>query len=112
MNHQPLADFAKSKKWTPPQPWKIAVCAAFLLFGTSATVVIAQLGAHDPGVRGGTKDAGARLASVAANANQSEYFDDGMSRFTEIDDVSGAAHKGLGRDSTAIRARVATRSRM
>jgi CxxC motif-containing protein (DUF1111 family) len=96
MSVQPLADHAKTKKWKLPHRLKIAVCVGSLLIGTSATVVIAQLAVRDPGVRGGTKDAGPRLASVAADASQSHYFDDGLSRFTEIDDVSGAAHNGLG----------------
>jgi len=53
----------------------------------------------DPGVRAGTIDAGQPLASVAQTPGGTEYFNDGLARFKEVEVVSSdnpAAHIGLG----------------
>jgi CxxC motif-containing protein (DUF1111 family) len=60
--------------------------------------MIGQQGAHDPGVRGGTVDAGKALPSVVATPDPgpNEYFVDGLDRFKEVDVASGGEDNGLG----------------
>jgi CxxC motif-containing protein (DUF1111 family) len=96
MNLQSLAAFAKNEKWKLPHHTKIAVYVGSLLFVSSASLVIAQFSAHDPGVRGVNVDSGAPLDSVATTPGLSEYFADGQKRFREVEDVSGGTHNGLG----------------
>src|SRR5437016_2669360 len=54
--------------------------------------------AHDPGVRASGVSAGQPLAALSAD--QFEYFQDGRSRFLEVDsvlgDIEGAPGRGLG----------------
>jgi CxxC motif-containing protein (DUF1111 family) len=45
--------------------------------------------AHDPGVRVGTSSAGGPLSTLSGD--QLQYFQDGQSRFVEVDSVSGTA---------------------
>jgi CxxC motif-containing protein (DUF1111 family) len=96
MNLQTLALLAKNEKWKLPHGAKVAVCVGLLLFVSSASVMIAQFSAHDPGVRGVTVDSGAPLDSVATTPGLSDYFVDGQKRFQEVEDVTGGAHNGLG----------------
>jgi Di-haem oxidoreductase, putative peroxidase len=67
----------------------IAGGAAFLSFGTSLWME-AQNGpttAHDPGVRGVAVGAGQPLSTLSPA--QLQFFQDGLSRFTQVDSVSG-----------------------
>jgi len=57
-----------------------------------ATIVAAQFVARDPGVRGGSVDAGQPLDSLAQTPGASNFFMDGLDRFQEIDTVQ----RGLG----------------
>src|SRR5258705_988558 len=66
-----------------------ALLAASILL---ATIVAAQFFARDPGVRGGTVDAGQPLASLAQTPGASNFFTDGLDRFQEVDTV----HRSLG----------------
>ncbi len=50
----------------------------------------------DPGVRGGAAAAGGALASVAGNTTLNNFFNDGLSRFTEVDSVKGTIEAGVG----------------
>jgi CxxC motif-containing protein (DUF1111 family) len=52
----------------------------------------------DPGVQSGNRGTGAALSSVLANDNAGilTFFNDGLSRFQEIESVSGGANNGLG----------------
>ncbi len=50
----------------------------------------------DPGVRGGAAGAGGALASVASNTTLNSFFTDGLSRFNEVDSVSGTIEAGNG----------------
>jgi CxxC motif-containing protein (DUF1111 family) len=50
----------------------------------------------DPGVRGGAAGAGTPLASVAADPNQSAFFQTGLGQFNETQVVQGGANNGLG----------------
>ena len=52
----------------------------------------------DPGVQSGNRGTGAALSSVLANDNPGilSFFNDGLSRFQEIESVSGGANNGLG----------------
>jgi CxxC motif-containing protein (DUF1111 family) len=62
------------------------------LFLFLATVIAAQFGARDPGVRGGSIDAGQPVYSVQQTLGAYNFFTDGQTRFQETDDVPG----GLG----------------
>ena len=67
---------------------KSAVCGAFLLAVSFATVTLGQFSPHDPGVRGGTVDAGQPIASLPPNSGSYyDFFADGLARFQEIDGV-------------------------
>src|ERR1700674_1083047 len=65
-----------------------------------ASVMVAQIPAaslaHDPGVRGGTVDAGQPLASVASTAGLLDFSSSGSGQFQENQVVQGAANNGLG----------------
>ena len=52
----------------------------------------------DPGVQSGSRGTGTALSSVLAddNAGILAFFDDGQSRFQEVETVSGGANNGLG----------------
>ena len=65
---------------------------AFFLACSFAGLAIAQSIAHDPGPRAGTVDSGQPLASVAQDPAILEYFNDGLTRFNEVDEVAN----GLG----------------
>src|SRR5271163_4642971 len=51
-------------------------------------------GAVDPGVRGGTPGSGGPLANLTSD--ESAFFQDGSSRFAEVEVVSGGSNNGLG----------------
>jgi CxxC motif-containing protein (DUF1111 family) len=63
--------------------------SVFLFF---SAVIAAQFVAHDPGVRGGTVDAGQPLSSLPQTPGASNFFTDGQSRFQEVENVAA----GLG----------------
>jgi CxxC motif-containing protein (DUF1111 family) len=67
-----------------------------LLALSSAGVLIGQSVASDPGVRGVSIDAGAPLDSVATIRGASEFFQNGLTRFQNVESVSGTANNGLG----------------
>jgi hypothetical protein len=75
---------------------KLGVCCAFGLFASSASVMLGQFAVHDPGVRGGTVDAGQPLASVSQTQGASDFFQNGLSRFLETEVVQGGTNNGLG----------------
>ena len=77
---------------------RAAIAAAILSAGCFASVLIGEQAAHDPGVRGGTVNAGKALPSVLATPDPgpNEYFNDGLVRFKETDGASGGEHNGLG----------------
>ncbi len=53
-----------------------------------------QSDAVDPGVRGGAAGAGGPLNGLAAD--ETTFFNDGLTRFAEVNTVTGADHSGLG----------------
>ena len=65
--------------------------AALLLVGAGAA--FAQT---DPGVRGGAAGAGGAFASVNADANQTAFFQAGLTQFNETQIVQGGDNNGLG----------------
>jgi hypothetical protein len=75
---------------------KATLLGVILLILCFASVVAGQFAAHDPGVRAGTIDSGKALASVATTPGLPEYFADGLDRFAEVEDVTGADGSGLG----------------
>lgn len=68
-----------------------SIVAALFLVG----VALAQT---DPGVQSGNRGTGAALPSVLQNDNPGilAFFNDGFSRFQEVEVVSGGANNGLG----------------
>jgi CxxC motif-containing protein (DUF1111 family) len=80
---------------------KIAVCSAFLLAVSYATLTLGQspgssTAPKDPGVRGGTVDSGKPMASVATTTGMPAFFADGLNRFQEVETVQNSANIGLG----------------
>jgi len=83
---------------------KLVILAAAFGALSFATALLGQAttstsgGARDPGVRAGSVNAGGALAGLSAS--QAQYFQDGLSRFLEVDSVSGTVSgepgKGLG----------------
>jgi CxxC motif-containing protein (DUF1111 family) len=68
-------------------------CLMLLWFDS---VLIAQSPAHDPGVRGGTVDAGQPLGSVASTHGLLDFFNTGSGQFQEEQVVQGSQNNGLG----------------
>jgi CxxC motif-containing protein (DUF1111 family) len=84
-----------AKFFHPRESVKIKIARSavlFSLFVFFATVIVADFGARDPGVRAGSIDAGQHLYSVPQTSGAYNFFTDGLDRFQEIDDVAG----GLG----------------
>jgi CxxC motif-containing protein (DUF1111 family) len=75
---------------------KLALLGAAAALLASGGVVLGQFAARDPGVRGGTIDAGQALPSVVQDPNVSEYFTNGLQRFQEVESVRGGTDNGLG----------------
>lgn len=73
------------------------VLSGILLFAVSfATITLGQSAPHDPGVRGGTVNAGQPLASLSQTPGASSFFANGLLRFQEIESVQNGANNGLG----------------
>jgi len=89
MSPRGVGKFSKSQS-------KIIASTLILLALSFATVVRGQFGAHDPGVRGGSVDAGEPLASVATTPGAPAFFADGLVRFQQVEAVRGGANNGLG----------------
>ena len=75
--------------WRKGRALRIAGLLSPLAF---AAAIAAQFVASDPGVRTGSVDAGQPLASLSQTTGGYNFFNDGLARFQEVDDV---AH-GLG----------------
>jgi CxxC motif-containing protein (DUF1111 family) len=71
----------------------VAASTALALFLAGTT-----LAQTDPGVQSGNRGTGAALPSVLQNDNPGilQFFNDGQSRFQEVEVVSGGANNGLG----------------
>jgi CxxC motif-containing protein (DUF1111 family) len=71
----------------------ILVCSVF-----AATLLVYAQAPSDPGVQPGTGRAGAALASVNSGDGSMQFFQNGQSRFQDIESVSGnpAGNNGLG----------------
>ena len=55
-----------------------------------------QNSAKDPGPRVGTPGAGGAIAGLSGNAGATTYFNDGQTRFQEVETVQNSANTGLG----------------
>src|SRR5277367_539348 len=80
----------------PTRNHKLVASTLFFIFLSSASLLIGQLNPRDPGVRGGTIDAGQPLASLAETPGATDFFTNGLSRFTAVDVVQGGVNNGLG----------------
>ena len=69
------------------------ICAVTLL-ACGCTLTQNKPGPVDPGVRGGSPGAGGPLPSLTAD--ETIFFQDGQSRFAEIEVVQGGSNNGLG----------------
>src|SRR5580658_1586617 len=72
----------------------VAFLGAALVIPGCRTSVGAAGGVVDPGVRGGAPGGGAPLSNLTSD--ESAFFQDGSSRFAEIEVVSGGSNNGLG----------------
>src|SRR5882762_6012540 len=79
--------------WTARRTGGCIAVMCLLLAGCAETGP-AQPGAVDPGVRGGQAGAGGPLNGLTAD--ETTFFNDGLTRFAEINTVTGADHSGLG----------------
>ena len=73
---------------------KAILCTTTLLVFSCASVVFGQLVATDPGVRGGSVDAGQPLWSLYRTPGAYDFFKNGLSRFQEIESVTNAENIG------------------
>src|SRR5579864_3567495 len=71
----------------------LAIASAPMLVGAQTSL---SVGPHDPGVRGGSPDAGGPIAGLTPQ--QLSFFNEGLTRFNEIDSVSGtiSGESGVG----------------
>jgi len=67
-------------------------------------------GPVDPGVRGGPAGAGNPFSNLTAD--ETIFFQDGFTRFAEVEVVAGGQTTGSGRASTRTNACLATHSRL
>ena len=63
-------------------------------FGQSQAGTKVKAGPVDPGVRGGTAGAGGPLKGLTAD--ETAFFQDGQTRFTDVESVTKGANNGLG----------------
>jgi hypothetical protein len=75
---------------------KVIVCVVFLSVVCFGSAMADEFGARDPGVRGGTIDAGQPLASVGQTPGASDFFTNGVGRFQNVETVQGGPNIGLG----------------
>ncbi len=80
----------------PTRHHKLVAGVLFFIFLSSASLLIGQNNPRDPGVRGGTVDAGQALASLAETPGATDFFNNGLGRFTAVDVVRGGVNNGLG----------------
>jgi len=71
-----------------------ALVAAVLILAGVRTLGGPAKGLVDPGVRGGAPGAGGSLNDLTAD--ETTFFQDGFTRFAEIEGVAGGDHNGLG----------------
>ena len=70
------------------------VLMSLMLAGCADMEPPAQPSAVDPGVRGGAAGAGGPLNGLTGD--ETTFFNDGLTRFAEVNTVTGADHSGLG----------------
>ena len=75
---------------------RIAAPIVLSVLASSTSVLVAQWEARDPGVRGGTIDAGQPLTSLAQTPGATDFFNNGLARFMTVDVVQGGTNNGLG----------------
>ena len=95
MSVQRLAVARESKGVKVSRQLRLVGLAGLLFTAASASVVIGQSGAHDPGVRGGDAGAGLPLKSVASTSGLSDFFNSGQGQFAENQTIKGD-NNGLG----------------
>ena len=84
------------EKWKFITTRKPAICMAFVLAISFATITLGQSSPHDPGVRGGTVNAGQPLSSLSQTPGATDFFANGLLRFQEIESVQNGTNNGLG----------------
>ena len=75
---------------------RLLACAALLTSLSATGVLLGQWPVRDPGVRGNTVDSGQPLATIAQTPGASDFFTNGLARFTAVDVVQGGTNNGLG----------------
>ena len=82
-------------KAKPPRLGRMVSHIIIVIF-VSVSLLVGQMVVRDPGVRGGTVDAGQPLASVTQTQGATDFFNNGLNRFLSVDVVQGGANNGLG----------------
>ena len=74
----------------------LRILAFGILVGTVATALGAPSAARpvDPGVRGGSSNAGGALTGLTSD--EAQFFQDGLTRFQDVEVVTGGDNNGLG----------------
>src|SRR5271163_3061117 len=80
----------------PPRLGKIVARVIAIMLASSASILLGQFVARDPGVRGGSIDAGQPLASLLQTPGATDFFNNGLQRFATVDVVQGGTNNGLG----------------
>lgn len=94
---RPKAFVELSRRLVPRRKKAVALAVFPLLCTSFATIAVSQLAVRDPGVRSGTVDSGQPLATLAQTPGGGDFFNDGLTRFKAIENVSGApTNIGLG----------------
>jgi len=92
---EPAANAASLRKNRAlPRNGKLIPALVSLCLLSFASVTIGQFAAHDPGVRGGSVDAGQPVQGLSED--QQRYFLNGQTRFLEVDSVSGGITGEMG----------------
>jgi CxxC motif-containing protein (DUF1111 family) len=78
------------------QKAKLVLLCAVAVVGYSSSLAQGQFVARDPGIRGGSVDAGGPLDGVTQNSSINSFFINALSRFEEVEVVQGGANNGLG----------------
>jgi CxxC motif-containing protein (DUF1111 family) len=81
-----------------PRGTKVNLSIAILLMMSFAAVVVGQIDARDPGPRGGTVDAGQPLAGIDQVPGMTDFFNNSLGQFKEVEDVTltSPGNGGLG----------------
>jgi CxxC motif-containing protein (DUF1111 family) len=91
-----LAHPAGSSNWNSKRTLILRSLSLMIFLLAFVFVLQGQNSAKDPGPRTGPPGAGGAIAGLDANAGSTDYFNDGRTRFQDIETVQNSANIGLG----------------